>query len=198
MQKPVSLTTSKDGRPYAKVNIANTDWILPGDIHIPFHDPVAVKRLWAIANVGTRSKGLFITGDLLDYYWLSSWPKTGDKTRAAGYKETRKDLLDFVSCVNYNYDHVVYGAGNHENRVAAFTAKFPGFDGDWYWMFKDILPTTWHYLPHGYRAELLQRTRNGLPIIVEHGDKAQYGGVPSACHASTYSYTTAQVGGCVQ
>jgi hypothetical protein len=175
--------TSKDGRPYAKINI-NCNWVIPGDVHLPFHDPQAIKFVWN-HNYSSGEAGLFITGDLVDLYWLSSWPKSGDKAKATGYQATRKSLLEFVSCVSNNYDHVVYGCGNHEDRVASLTRKFPGFDGEWYWMFKDILPTTWHYLPHGYRAELPQKTGNGLPILVEHGDKTLYGGVPSADKLAT-------------
>ena len=180
-RKAIELRTSKDGRPYAKVNI-NTNWIIPGDIHLPFHDPQAVKAIWdPLQNFDQGFDcGLFITGDLVDLYWLSSWPKSGDKAKATGYQATRQSLLEFVNCVSQNYDYVIYGCGNHEDRVSSLCRKFPGFDGKWYWMFQDILPTTWYFLEHGYRAELPQRTNNGLPIIVEHGDKAQYGGVPSA------------------
>lgn len=173
-KKEVTVRTSKDGRPYAKLNIFN-DWVIPGDIHLPLHDPSAIKHLWA-----RQETGMIITGDLVDLYWLSSWPKSGDKLKASGYQATRTYLMEFVSCVSNLYDNVVYIAGNHEKRIKGLTAKFPGFDGDWCWMFKDILPTTWHYLDHGARVELPQRTHNGLPIVIEHGDMAQYGGVPSA------------------
>ena len=179
VRKDIELRTSNDGRPYAKVNIPNVNWVIPGDIHLPFHDPAAVGHIWS-AGVEHDKRGLFITGDLVDLYWLSSWPKDGNKAKATGYQATRKALLEFVSCVNQNYDYVIYGAGNHEDRVSSLCRKFPGFDGSWYWMFQDILPTTWHYLPHAYRAELLQRTGNGLPILVEHGDRTLYGGIPSA------------------
>ena len=178
-QKEVEVRTSKDGRPYAKINIPNVSWVIPGDIHLPFHDPAAVGHIWG-AEYDKDRRGLFLTGDLVDLYWLSSWPKSGDKAKATGYQATRQALLEFVTCVSQNYDFVIYGCGNHEDRVSSLCRKFPGFDGSWYWMFQDILPTTWHYLPHSYRAELRQRTGNNLPIIVEHGDRALYGGVPSA------------------
>lgn len=182
---PITIRTSGDGRPYAKINFA-CNWVIPGDIHIPFHDPLALGHLWQdqfeifLKSSPEDKNGLFITGDLVDLYWLSSWPKNGDKAKATGYNATRKSLMEFVSCVSQNYDYVIYGCGNHEDRVSRLGKQFPGFDGDWHWMFKDILPTTWHYLPHTYRAELPQRTGNGLPIVIEHGDKALYGGVPSA------------------
>lgn len=176
----VELSTSNDGRPYAKINIL-TNWTVPGDIHLPFQDQTAVDKA-VFEKVGN---GLFITGDLVDYYWLSSWPKNGNTVKWAGYTATRNALMDFVGKVSNTYEHVVYGCGNHEERLTSLSRKFPGFDGEWYWLFKDVLPSTWHFLPHGYRAELPQKTSNGLPIILEHGDKSLYGGVPSADRLAT-------------
>lgn len=180
------LTTSNDGRPYAKINIL-TDWTIPGDIHLPFHDPVAVdKAVFKNLHNGVGQEGgLFITGDLIDYYWLSSWPKDGKTVMSAGHKATKNALLNFVRDVEFCYEHVAYGCGNHEERLTAMCRKFPGFDGEWYWLFQDVLPASWYKLPHAYRAELPQKTPNGLPIVIEHGDKALYGGVPSADKLAT-------------
>src|SRR5574338_324405 len=119
---------SADGRPQYKLNKI-IDWDVPGDIHLPFHDPRAVAKL------GT-SRGLFITGDLLDYYWLSSWPKLAEKEKKAGYEKTREACKDFVKFAHDRYDYVVFGAGNHEARVETLTKHYPGFAGKWYWMFQ--------------------------------------------------------------
>jgi len=167
-----SKTISKDGRPQYKLDTV-IDWVVPGDIHLPFHDPVALSKL-------PRATGLFITGDLLDYYWLSSWPKLADKVKKAGYTATREAAKDFVAWIHPRYKYKVFGAGNHELRIETLSRKYPGFDGTWYWMFADILPKTWIYLDHGYRCILPQKTVNGLPIVLEHGDRTLYGGVPSA------------------
>lgn len=169
MTKPVTITTSKDGRPYARLHDVRS-WTVPGDIHLPFHDPVALGQ----ALYRPSSEGLFIQGDLIDFYWISRWPKKPDELKAAGYEATREAVLGFVSAVQKRFEHVVYGAGNHEDRVANLARNYPGFDGKWYWILRDVLPTTWTYLPHGYRAELPQRTPNGQPIIIEHGDRALY------------------------
>jgi hypothetical protein len=164
--KPLTLTTSNDGRAYARIGV-EIDWVIPGDIHLPFHDQSALNHV-----LHYESKGIFIQGDLIDFYWISRWPKSVEQTESAGYEATRQSVLDFVSAVSKRFDFVVYGAGNHEDRVANLARGYPGFDGKWWWIMRDVLPTTWHYLPHGYRAELPQRTCNGLPIIIEHGDKA--------------------------
>lgn len=172
----VSKKLAADGRPQYKIN-NKISWTVPGDIHLPFQDKRALQH---ITDNPFGTSGLFITGDLLDYYWLSSWPKLADKTKQAGYTATRENLKDFVSAVSNNYDYVAFGSGNHELRLETLTRKFPGFDGKWYWIVADLLPTTWTFFDHGYRCELSQKTTNGLPILLEHGDRALYGGVPSA------------------
>lgn len=170
----VSKKISGDGRPQYKIH-TKLDWDVPGDIHLPFEDPSAVKHLR-----GGAGRGLFITGDLFDYYWLSSWPKLADKTKTAGYEATRAAGRTFVADIAGMYDEVVYGEGNHELRVETLSKRFPGFDGRWWWLLADILPKNWTYLDHGYRCEFAQKTTNGLTIDAEHGDRTLYGGVPTA------------------
>lgn len=171
----LSKTTSKDGRPTYRFKEC-INWLIPGDIHAPFQDKKAVARMF---DLGIE-EGLILNGDFIDYYWLSSWPKTAALTKLAGYSRTREEIMSLVAEIQRRFKHVIFGAGNHEARIETLSRKYPGFDGKWYWMFQDILPKYWHYLDHGYRLVLPQKTFNGLPIVIEHGDKCLYGGVPSA------------------
>jgi hypothetical protein len=173
--KPLTLTTSKDGRAYARINYL-ADWVIPGDVHLPLHDTKAVNLA-----LSSKGNGLFIQGDLLDFYWISRWPKDSVQTKAAGYEATRNAVMQFVAATG-RFEYVIYGGGNHEDRVGNLSRSYPGFDSSWWWMLRDVLPTTWTYLPHGYRAELLQKTTSGLPIIVEHGDRATHIKAPTTDH----------------
>lgn len=167
-------TKSRDGR--SQYTLKDTiSWIVPGDIHLPFQDKKAVT---ACMDYGQCTRGLLITGDLLDYYWLSSWPKNTKSTKIGGLKKHREAINWFVPLTSH-FDEVLYIAGNHEARLEALTRKYPGFDGNWWWMFEDILPKHWNYFDHGGRVILPQKY-GGIPIVVEHGDRTLYGGVPTA------------------
>lgn len=171
----VTKVKGRDGRSQYRLS-DKISWMVPGDIHLPFQDNKAVDQMIG----ASKETGLFITGDLIDYYWISSWPKTGKLTKQGGLKATRSAVLDFVAKTRKTYDFVVYGAGNHELRIETLSRKYPGFDGEWYWMFADLLPTDWIYLDHGYRCVLPQKSSSGLPIVLEHGDRVLYGGTPNA------------------
>lgn len=175
----VTRTRTRDGRNQYSTH-ERMSWLFPGDIHLPFQNDKAVDACLASYDSKPGKKGLFLGGDFLDMYWVSSWPKGKDLSKLGGYTKTRDSILDFVSKVSGRFDEVILGAGNHEARVERLSKQYPGFDGKWYWMFKDILPTNWHYLDHGFRFVLPQKSVSNLPIVMEHGDRALHVGVPSA------------------
>lgn len=176
----VTKSRSKDGRINYRLDEA-IDWIVPGDIHLPLTNWNALKACLrdTRGDYPFGKIGLFITGDLFDNYWISSWGKTTQLNKIAGYNNSREATKDFVAATR-DFDVVVLGGGNHEARAASLSSKYPGFDGNLWWLYQDLLPTNWVYLDHGYRCSLPQKSVSGLPIVLEHGDKCFYSGIPSA------------------
>lgn len=95
-------------------------WLIIADIHVPFHDPMALDSLltWATAQ-RPRFDGLLINGDLTDCYNLSSWlrnPTTTDFSSECSATSTILRLLKDA----LRPRRFLWKAGNHEYRLDRF------------------------------------------------------------------------------
>lgn len=89
-------------------------WLCLFDVHIPFHEPVAVQ---SALDYGKKKKidGIFLGGDLMDCSAVSYWP-------SAIRRDFDKELelvIDFFDVLEKEFPKkkIVYKMGNHEYRL---------------------------------------------------------------------------------
>jgi len=101
--------------------MAGGNWrcVLAGDLHVPFHDPVAV-RLWLKFIRRWRPDAVVLTGDVLDCYQLSRFDRDpARRERLADDIQAANALLDAVDRAAGDVEKV-YVAGNHEDRLRRY------------------------------------------------------------------------------
>jgi predicted phosphodiesterase len=98
--------------------------LMLSDIHVPFHD---VKAIAAAIDFGQQENAtdIWLNGDLLDFYSLSSFEKDPRERRFADELEMAASLVDAVSTA-FPKANVWAKMGNHENRFDRYmTARAP-------------------------------------------------------------------------
>lgn len=91
------------------------------DLHLPFHDPVAVELvLSAFADIGVDR--LIINGDALDFYNVNMHgPKHYDVQQTL--EDEFQSGIDFFCDLRKRFKNIVYILGNHEDRLDRFILK---------------------------------------------------------------------------
>lgn len=162
-----SLSTSADGRQLLTL-LDSIDAFIPGDIHIPFHDVKAVNTALDYAAGWTST--CIITGDFIDNYGLSPFPK--DPKTLAKYRvvDEAAGTAKVVDRLEKQFENVIYIPGNHETRWDSIVKKTPALDGlEWWWPLRGHLPSHWVLLNPG--ARIRQKAADGRWVYIEHGDK---------------------------
>lgn len=165
----MKLTKSKspDGRPLYKLE-TDLNIAIPGDIHIPFHDPVALRTF--VDNTSGPNTILLIPGDCFDRYALSTHPKEQKKLAHWTLQRETEAAAKWFQIFDYAYDDVIYMPGNHEDRWDRLVANNPALVGmEWWWPIRDIVPSGWELLDVDARIHL---RRDGRLYNIEHGHKA--------------------------
>ena len=91
------------------------------DIHIPFHDPLAVES--ALSYAERQGVDLIvILGDLVDFYKISTFLKNPSK-KSVG--EEIKQAKDFLKDLRQRFKNakIIYKEGNHEFRLQRYLMK---------------------------------------------------------------------------
>ena len=91
------------------------------DIHIPFHDPLAVESaLFYAERQGVDL--IVILGDLVDFYKISTFLKNPSK-KSVG--EEIKQAKDFLKDLRQRFKNakIIYKEGNHEFRLQRYLMK---------------------------------------------------------------------------
>lgn len=91
-------------------------WLILSDIHIPFHEPLAVEAAVAYGKQ-TEVTGLFLNGDLQDCSALGIWHAR--KRDWMAEVEATIDMLDWLRNQFPNAEFV-YKPGNHEYRLPRY------------------------------------------------------------------------------
>ena len=103
------------------------DWLIVGDLHVPFTDWRWAHRVTAVGRTMRRPRKLLIAGDLLDMSSFSAFLHIVDPPSWYQEKTAAKALLtEWLSI----FAEIKILSGNHERRLVKFTAA--AFDEtDW-------------------------------------------------------------------
>lgn len=91
-------------------------WLLIGDLHIPFHEPVPIKSAFEYGRA-SGIDGIFINGDFQDCAGLSFW-----RTAKREFNREIEIVIDFLDYIRGQFPHckIVYKPGNHEYRLPSY------------------------------------------------------------------------------
>ena len=98
------------------------DWIVAGDIEIPDHDALLLKRILQVAQ-RHNIKNLLINGDLVAHDqagindWVSRW-----RVNELTYEQTTDEMLNILNQFGQHFNRIVILEGNHDDRIARKTA----------------------------------------------------------------------------
>lgn len=113
--------------------ILEGDWLICGDVHIPFTDWVWAHRVTLIGRTMRRPRKLLIAGDLLNMDSFSAYQHIVDPPSWAQEKAAAKATLAEWLGV---FQEIKILSGNHERRLIKFTAA--AFDEtDWLGLIAD-------------------------------------------------------------
>lgn len=102
----------------------NQGVVFIGDLHIPHHDPVAVKL--TLAFIAKFQPGIiFLMGDIADFYAVSSHDK--DPLRKETFQEEIDQCIQFLEELREVAPNafIIFVEGNHENRMLRYLKKRP-------------------------------------------------------------------------
>jgi predicted phosphodiesterase len=96
-------------------------WLVIGDLHLPFHDPDAIR---AAVDDGRRAgvSGVLVNGDMLDFYALSNHYREPDKGRVKDEIEKGRAFLHWLRS-QFPTAQLSYKLGNHDERLRRYLAE---------------------------------------------------------------------------
>lgn len=104
-----------DVRVYDDYPVLEGDFMVVGDLEVPYHDAENLRLMLAIAEkFGVRQ--LVINGDFLSADWLSSWPVDTGQTVPSGNEELAS-ARKVARALESQFDLIVWTKGNHEQRA---------------------------------------------------------------------------------
>ena len=137
-----------------------------GDVHIPYHDNEALETMFDKFEE-ENVDGIYINGDLLDFYVLSFHEKDPRKARFKDEIEAGREFLEYIRD-RFPGIPIYFIPGNHENRFERYLRKkaVELLDVDEFRL--DVLlqvgSTRIEYLPFRSRVSFGN-------YLIEHGDK---------------------------
>ena len=137
-----------------------------GDVHIPYHDNEALETMFDKFEE-ENVDGIYINGDLLDFYALSFHEKDPRKARFKDEIQAGREFLEYVRD-RFPGIPIYFIPGNHENRFERYLRKkaVELLDVDEFRL--DVLlqvgSTRIEYLPFRSRVSFGN-------YLIEHGDK---------------------------
>ena len=140
-------------------------WALFFDVHVPYHEPVAIEAAFKHAQ-DQKATGIFFPGDLQDCAAVSHWQST---VKRDFDKELERfiDFLDFVE-QEFPTQEKVWLPGNHEYRLDRYyQSKAPDLMGIPLIAFDRILALEQRKITRLENKQIVMAGK--LPII--HGDE---------------------------
>lgn len=146
-------------------------WLVLSDVHIPYHDPAAVRH--AVKEAKRRkARGVVLNGDTMDFHALSRFDKSPDDARYNQEILAGRQFLAYLRGA-FPRGRLVFKDGNHEERLLHYLwGKAPELFG------LDLLttPSLLEFERHGVEHVTDRRliTLGGLNVI--HGHEYRGGG----------------------
>jgi len=88
------------------------------DIHVPFHDSAALKKAVAY-GVENGATDVYLNGDLLDFYSLSSFAKDPRERDLHHELKTAASVIEYIRA-EINPSKIWFKVGNHEDRFERY------------------------------------------------------------------------------
>jgi hypothetical protein len=95
-------------------------WLIIGDLHVPYHDKAAIE-IAVNKGVELGCTNLYINGDLLDWYALSTFDKRPD--RATPKKELKVGKIVLRELARHFPGRKIFKCGNHDARFELYLAR---------------------------------------------------------------------------
>jgi len=92
-----------------------------GDVHIPYHDNEALQTMFDKFEE-EKVDGIYINGDLLDFYALSFHEKDPRKARFKDEIKAGRELLEYMR-ERFSGIPIYFIPGNHENRLERYLRR---------------------------------------------------------------------------
>lgn len=92
-----------------------TQWLVLSDIHVPYHDPIALR---VALEYGRGCDGVLLLGDSIDCYALSRFEKDPEARDYANEVGDLCRLLDALTA--WGAKRIVFKLGNHEARLERY------------------------------------------------------------------------------
>jgi predicted MPP superfamily phosphohydrolase len=94
------------------------------DIHVPYHDPVAITLVYKFLS-WFKPTGIYVIGDLLDFYSLSRFDK--DPTRLLTLQQELDEGVEFLAKLRSICPeaYIYFREGNHEYRLTRYLCAHP-------------------------------------------------------------------------
>lgn len=99
--------------------LPNGTWLIMADVHIPFHDEVAIECMVQWAQKHCNIDGVLMNGDIMDCYQVSTFCKDPRLSPIDEELETMGQFLDYIKH-KFKKAMIVYKQGNHENRLERY------------------------------------------------------------------------------
>jgi hypothetical protein len=112
--RPDGKQTDPEGKPWKVVEITFERGLLMGDLHIPFHDKIALETTLKYGR-GLKPDCIILNGDILDFYAVSFWERDPRVVQLADEVEYGKCFLEDLRQM-FPKARIIYKEGNHEER----------------------------------------------------------------------------------
>lgn len=104
--------------PY-KIPTANNRILSLSDVHLPYHDPDAIRLAIEYAKNELNPNVIYLNGDIMDVYQASRFTKDRRLRDLAGELEMTREFLDYIN-QEFPKAKKYYKMGNHEDRWEIF------------------------------------------------------------------------------
>lgn len=98
--------------------------LVMADLHIPYHDPLAVEAILAYAEP-LRPDIITLLGDTIDFYQISTFTKNPKQRGVASEIQATRDFLDELR-FRFPGAQIIYKRGNHEERLDRYIMQNAG------------------------------------------------------------------------
>ena len=150
---------------WKRVNIDSKKTLLLSDIHVPYHDLLALQTAIDYGKY-FKPDTIIINGDMLDYYRASRFPKSKNRPTIVDELTAANQFLRYLR-QQFTKQRIIYKFGNHDERYEAYVMEHaPELIGVVDDAWRGILGITEYKIETYTDQEILDV--NGLPVLHGH------------------------------